>query len=307
MKWQQIKATVDVKDRETACAVMSMVEQSLMIEDYSDVTEGMNAMYGELLDDSLVNADKSKVGVSIFLSEDKNVAESLEYLRHRFAESSVDARLEVSGVDEKDWENSWKQYYRPVRCGVHALVVPSWIKVKTDPDDVVVYMDPGMAFGAGTHETTRLCISMMEKHMEKDVDVMDMGTGSGILAIYAAKNGARHVDAYDIDPVAVRVAEDNVRTNGVGDRIDVAVSDLLAGAENSRAKKYDFICANIVADIVIRFAEKMGDYLKEGGLVAASGIINTQRDRVIKAVESRGFTLVDEMRENDWCSFLFKK
>ena len=277
-----------------------------MIEDYSDVSEGLNAMYGELLDESIINADKTRVGVSIFISEEKNYAEAVTFLRDRFSLLGLDVDTEVIGVDEDDWADAWKQYYKPVKCGKKIVIVPLWEKYDAEKDEVIIKMDPGMAFGTGTHETTRLCLSMMEKHMQKDMTVLDMGTGSGILAIYAAKLGATKIDAYDIDPVAVRVAKENFKENGVEDKIHCDVSDLMQNADKTR-EKYDFVCANIVADIVIRLSECMGDYVKKDGLCAVSGIIEPQAERVKKAVSEKGFVLIDEEKENDWCAFVFKR
>ncbi|MBQ7969213.1 MAG: 50S ribosomal protein L11 methyltransferase [Clostridia bacterium] len=306
MKWTQIKVSGNIKYKDDICAVMTMVDQGLMIEDYSDVTDGLNAMYGELLDESIINADKEKVSVSVFISEEKNYAEAVTFLRDRFSLLGIDVVTEVIGVDEADWADAWKQYYKPVKCGKNIVIVPLWEKYDAQPTDVIIKMDPGMAFGTGTHETTRLCLAMMEKHMTKDMTVLDMGTGSGILAIYAAKLGAEKIDAYDIDPVAVKVAKDNFVENGVEDKIFCDVSDLMQNADKTR-EKYDFVCANIVADIVIRLSECMGDYVKLGGLCAVSGIIDTQAERVKKAVSEKGFVLIDEEKENDWCAFVFKR
>ena len=306
MKWTQIKVSGNIKDKDEICAIMTMVDQGLMIEDYSDVTEGLNAMYGELLDESIMNADKEKVAVSIFVSEEKNYAECVTFLRDRFSLLGLDVKLDIIGVDEDDWADAWKQYYKPVKCGKNIVIVPLWEKYDAKDTDVIIKMDPGMAFGTGTHETTRLCLSLMEKHLKKDMTVLDMGTGSGILAIYAAKMGAEKIDAYDIDPVAVKVAKENFVENAVEDRIFCKVSDLMQNADKTR-EKYDFVCANIVADIVIRLSECMGDYVKKNGLCAVSGIIEPQAERVKNAVCQKGFVLIDELKENDWCAFVFKK
>lgn len=306
MKWTQIKVSGNIKDKDEICAVMTMVDQGLMIEDYSDVLEGLNAMYGELLDESIINADKEKVAVSIFVSEEKNYAECVTFLRDRFSLLGLDVTVDVIGVDEDDWADAWKQYYKPVKCGKNIVIVPLWEKYDAKDTDVIIKMDPGMAFGTGTHETTRLCLSLMEKHLKKDMTVLDMGTGSGILAIYAAKMGAEKIDAYDIDPVAVKVAKENFVENSVQDKIFCKVSDLMQNADKTR-EKYDFVCANIVADIVIRLSECMGDYVKKDGLCAVSGIIEPQAERVKTAVCDKGFVLIDELKENDWCAFVFKK
>lgn len=306
MKWTQIKVSGNIKDKDEICAIMTMVDQGLMIEDYSDVLEGLNAMYGELLDESIINADKEKVAVSIFVSEEKNYAECVTFLRDRFSLLGLDVTVDVIGVDEDDWADAWKQYYKPVKCGKNIVIVPLWEKYDAKDTDVIIKMDPGMAFGTGTHETTRLCLSLMEKYLKKDMTVLDMGTGSGILAIYAAKMGAEKIDAYDIDPVAVKVAKENFVENSVQDKIFCKVSDLMQNADKTR-EKYDFVCANIVADIVIRLSECMGDYVKKNGLCAVSGIIEPQAERVKNAVCQKGFVLIDELKENDWCAFVFKK
>ena len=211
MKWTQVKVSGNIKDMDDICAVMTMIDQGLMIEDYSDVTEGLNAMYGELLDENIINADKERVSVSVFISEEKNYAEAVTFLRDRFSLLGLDVVTEVIGVDEDDWADAWKQYYKPVKCGKNIVIVPLWEKYDAKDTDVIIKMDPGMAFGTGTHETTRLCLALMEKHLKPDMTLMDMGTGSGILAIYGAKMGATKIDAYDIDPVAVRVAKENFK------------------------------------------------------------------------------------------------
>ena len=147
MKWTQIKVSGNIKDKDDICAVMTMVDQGLMIEDYSDVTEGLNAMYGELLDESIVNADKERVAVSVFISEEKNYAEAVTFLRDRFSLLGLDVVTEVIGVDEDDWADAWKQYYKPVKCGKKIVIVPMWEKYEALDDEVIIKMDPGMAFG----------------------------------------------------------------------------------------------------------------------------------------------------------------
>ena len=161
-----------------------------------------------------------------------------------------------------------------------------------------------MAFGTGTHETTRLCLLLLERFLHEGDRVLDVGTGSGILSIAARKLGAKSAFAYDIDPVAVRVARDNVETNGVSD-ITCGVSDLLQDID--REEKYDFVCANIVADILIRMAPDIGDVMRQGGLIITSGIIEGKCVEVKETMESYGFTTIHTETENDWVAYVFEK
>jgi len=181
---------------------------------------------------------------------------------------------------------------------------PPWIPYTPAENEIVVQMDPGMAFGTGTHETTRLCLMLLERYLTPGDRVLDVGTGSGILSIAARKLGARSAYAYDIDPVAVRVAKDNVIANGVSD-ITCGVSDLLNDID--RSEPYDFVCANIVADILIRMSADIGSVMKTGGLIITSGIIEGKCEEVRAAMEANGFAVAHTETENDWVAYVFKK
>ncbi|MBE6565400.1 MAG: 50S ribosomal protein L11 methyltransferase [Ruminococcaceae bacterium] len=306
MEWTQIKITTTLDRLDTLCSVMSMLDSGLMIEDYSDVREGVNAMYGELIDEELLAKDPNEVSVSIFVPEEKSLSDYLAFLDERLAATGLsDAKRELIGNNEKDWENAWKQYYKPLRIGEHVVVVPKWESYEAEKGDIIVRMDPGMAFGTGTHETTRLCMEMLEKHMQRDNAVLDIGTGSGILAICAAKLGASRVDSFDIDPVSVRVAGENVADNGLSQVITCGQSDLLASVKPI-AGGYDFVCANIVADILLRMSDKIRPYMKKGGLLSLSGIIERQLEEVREAYIKAGFVVFDEKKENDWCALVMK-
>ncbi len=303
MDWTQLKATCKVEDLDTVCAVMSMLENGLQIEDYSDIETGLKTVYGELIDEQILNSDKTIAAVSIYLSKEQSVAEAVSFLQERFLESGITVSLTQVGVKEEDWADSWKQYYKPVAIGEHIVVVPMWESYDAKADDVILRMDPGMAFGTGTHETTRLCAALVEKHCRADETVLDIGTGSGILAILASKLGAKKVDAYDIDPVAVRVAKENVRENGVSN-VECGVSDLLSAVQG----KYDFVCANIVADIIVRMAPDIANYMNTGARLVTSGIIEGQTERVKEALLKGGeLCLIDSKIENDWHAFVFEK
>jgi len=302
MSWTQIRVECDLKELDTVSAVMSMVDNGLMIEDYSDVTDGMNAIYGELLDEEIKNKDKTKAAVSVYLSEHRNVSETVYMLTSRFDSLGIKVKIETKGMDETDWANCWKKYYKPVMIGKNIVIVPMWEDYEPKQSDVIVRMDPGIAFGTGTHETTALCAEFIEKYIKQGVRALDVGTGSGILAILASKLGAGSVDALDIDANAVKVAKENCEQNGVTN-VTCRQSDLIRSATG----KYDFISANIVADIIIRMAENVGDFLADDGILVVSGIIESQAEQVVSVFTAKGFMLVDKLDKNDWNAFVFKK
>lgn len=307
MKWTQIKVKCGISDLDTVCAVMNMLDNGLMIEDFSDIEENLMTVYGELIDDKILNADRNIAYVSIFVSPERNFTDYIAFMRERFAELDLTDRVNITvdGVEEEDWANAWKTYYKPVHIGNHLVVVPAWQKYDAKPDEITIKMDPGMAFGTGTHETTRLCAAMIEKHLEKGDRILDVGTGSGILSLFALKLGAKSANAYDIDPVAVRVAKENAKDNEVTN-FECGVSDLLADVDMSGGQ-YDFIVANIVADILCRMAPDVPRCLKKGKKIVCSGIINIRCDQVKEAMENAGLVLVDESSENDWMVLVFEQ
>ncbi|MBR2460225.1 MAG: 50S ribosomal protein L11 methyltransferase [Clostridia bacterium] len=300
--WTQIKIDCSVADLDTVCAIAGMVDNGLMIEDYSDVREGVNAIYGELLGEEILEKDPERAAVSVFIPESRSVPEAVAFLRDRLRVAEISAQVETVGVKESDWADSWKKYYKPVHIGERIVIVPAWEEYTPQEGEIFVSMDPGMAFGTGTHETTRLCATFIEKYLKPGKRVLDVGTGSGILAIIAAKLGASQVDALDIDANAVIAAQRNCNDNGVP-FIRCGVSDLIAAADG----EYDFVCANIVADIIIRMAPDVGAHMKHGALLVVSGIIQRQAEDAKAALRKGGLELLDSLEENDWNSFVFIK
>ncbi|MBR3862409.1 MAG: 50S ribosomal protein L11 methyltransferase [Clostridia bacterium] len=185
------------------------------------------------------------------------------------------------------------------------VIVPAWEKYEEQPGEIIVRMDPGMAFGTGTHETTRLVIELLETYTKKGSRVLDVGCGSGILAICAAKLGAAECKAYDIDPVAVRVARENIKDSGE-ENVTCDVSDLLKQVDLTGGK-YDLVCANIVADIIIRMAPDVGNYMKDDAILLASGIITERAEEVVDALLAHGLCVRDRLDDNGWCALVVQK
>ncbi len=306
MKWTQLRVNCRKEELDTVCAVMSVVDEGLMVEDYSDIEENLMTVYGELIDEKILKSDRTAASVSIYISEERDIDECVEFLRERLNACGIFCPIEKVSVDEEDWADQWKQFYKPQHIGKHLVVLPPWESCELKEDDVVVVMDPGMAFGTGTHETTRLCLTLLEKHLKKGERMLDVGTGSGVLSIAAVKLGASEVCAYDIDPTAVRVAKENMVINSVDEKVTCGQSDLLDGVDQNRAP-FSFVTANIVADILIRMAPKIGSYMAKGGRLVTSGIIEGRKEDVKAAMQAGGLCLIDEDGENDWSALVFEK
>ena len=299
MKLTQIKVTCKTEDIERVSAIMSVVDVNLMIEDYSDIEE-LDTCYGELIAEELISADRTHASVSLFLEDGGDPTDALSFITERFEKEGIEAQTEVIPLDDSDWENEWKKYYEPVHIGSHIVIVPAWQEYDPAPGELTVKMDPGLAFGTGTHETTRLCAALLEKYLQPGDDLLDVGTGSGILSIIAKKMGAGCVTGCDLDPVAVRVAAENAADNGC--EIDFFASDLLSEVKG----QYRVITANIVSDIIIRMAKDVRAFMKPGGVVLLSGIIDTREAQVDAAMRAAGLTQIDRICENDWRGLAYR-
>ena len=298
-EWSQIKVTVKTEELDRLVAVMSMINSNLMIEDFSDID--LKTCYGDLIDESILNADKTHASVSYFVEKGSNLSDDLSFLKERLSANAFgDAEIEVVGVCEEDWANSWKAYYKPFKIG-KIVIVPAWEKYQAQEGEIIVTMDPGMAFGTGTHETTRLIIGLLQKYVKTGDSLLDVGTGSGILAICGAKLGAGECYAYDIDPMSVRVANENIKDSGLEGKIVCAQSDLLKQAYKM-AGGYNIVCANIVADIIIRMTPDVSDFMNENTVLLASGIISERCDDVVNCFEQNGFKIVEKAEDNGWCA-----
>lgn len=262
----------------------------------------------ELMDQSVIDNMPEDVQVKAWYQEDETPV-ILEKLRSflptlrescRFDLGTLD--VSVQSVQDTDWNENWKKYYKPFRAGKHLVIKPSWENWDAQEGDLIIEMDPGMAFGTGTHETTALCVELIEDYY-KGGSLLDVGTGSGILALCAAKLGAENITAVDIDPDAVRVARENAERNGVSDKIDVREGDLIQGLD----QHFDFAAANILAPIVKILLKPMYKHTTPGGMFICSGILKEQEEDVCAAITEAGYTLLEVRRRNDWVAMAARK
>jgi len=263
----------------------------------------------ELMDRSLIDSAPKDVLVKAWFEENTAgpvrdaLLIRLSALRAEDAEGMMGPlTLSESAIREEDWANNWKQYFKPFRVGERLVVKPSWESWDARPGDLIIRIDPGMAFGTGTHETTALCIALIEKYYQGG-SVLDVGTGSGILAIASALLGAKDVLGVDIDEDAVRVADENVRLNGMTDRVTVKKGDLLKGLD----RRFDFAVANILAPVICMLAAPLKAHLNENGLFVCSGIIREARDDVYDALIRAGYDILEERTKGDWCAFAARR
>ena len=284
--WTKLTVTAKTEDLDAVCGVMCLLDNGLMIEDYSDFS--FSNIYGELVDETILNADTDHVKVSMFVPEEKPLSEYRSFILQGLREAGVEAEIATENLAEEDWAEGWKKYYKPIHIG-RLSVVPAWEPYQAKDGAVVVKMDPGMAFGTGTHETTHLVMGLLEQEIKGGERFLDVGCGSGILSICAAKLGASFCAAYDIDPVAVAVAKDNIASDGA-ENIICGVSDLLSGVDTTAP--YTFVVANIVADILLRMLPDLKDYIAPGAKVILSGIIRERAEEMEQALVNLGYSII---------------
>ena len=300
MEWTDIQITVPQQYAETAEAIATMVSNGgIYIEDYRDLEQqAWEIAHVDLIEQDLLDQPRDIVKVHMYLAPDENPAEILPLFKERLEASGVEYKLETSGIEQEDWQNAWKKYYHAMDIGQRLAIVPGWETY--DTDRIVITMDPGMAFGTGTHHTTSMCMEYLEEIITPQAEVFDVGTGSGILSIAAAKLGAKSIVAVDIDANAVRIAKENIAGNGLSEVIAVKEGDLLHGTEG----KADVIIANIIADIIIMLLPDVAQKLKADGKFLASGIIEEREDDIKQAAAASGLKVVSTRHKGGWVAML---
>lgn len=302
MEWTEVKINVNTKDVDKAGDIAQMVvPYGIYIEDYSDLEEAAwEIAHIDLIDEDLLQKDRSKAVVHIYISPEENPAEAVAFLSERYNAEKIEHEIDLSICRNQDWENNWKAYFKPLPVGEKLLIRPVWEDEYDADGRIVLDIEPGLAFGNGGHDTTRLCLETLEKHINPDVELLDIGCGSGILGIAGLLLGAKSATGVDIDALAVKTAKENGTINGFEEPkftvFEGNLTDKVTG-------KYDVVVANIVADIIVMFTENVGKFLKEDGVYITSGIIDTRENDVLAAFEKYGFEVIGRHESCGWICF----
>ena len=304
MNWTEITVAVANRDTDTAAAIANMtVPYGIYIEDYSDLEQGAEEIaHIDLIDEELVAKDRDTSVIHIYISECDNAAEALEFLKERLTAEGIGYKAEAVGVNDADWNENWKKYFHATEIGEKLAIVPSWEKYDNKDNRTILQIDPGAAFGTGTHATTSLCLDMLQSYVDDNTEMLDIGCGSGILAVASVLLGAKTAVGVDIDAQSVKTAKENAEINSVTDKTEFIVGDL---AEKVRGK-YSVVCANIVADVVIRLLENVKNYMEADAVLIVSGIIDLRENDVLNAAEKQGFTVIEKRYKDNWCAFALK-
>ena len=302
MEWTDIRITVPKARAEEAEAIATGISGGgIYIEDYSDLETQVEAIaHVDLIEQDLLDKPRDQVIVHMYLAPDEPPAEVLALLKDRLDSCEMPYTLNTEGVEQQDWETAWKQYYHAMDIGQRLAIVPGWETY--DTDRIVITMDPGMAFGTGTHETTSLCLETLDSMVKGGERVLDIGTGSGILAIAALKLGAAEAEGVDIDPMCVRTAGENAERNGVAEHFTVLVGDL----SDKASGKYNIITANIVAAAILSLAPHVPVLMAPGARFIASGIIDTRKDEVLAGLRAAGLEPVEIKEKRGWVCVICK-
>lgn len=303
MEWTDITITVPQCYADTAEAIATMVANGgIYVEDYSDLEQqAWEIAHVDLIEQELLDKPRDIVKVHMYLAPDENPAEVLPLFRERLEASGIEYELTTAGVEQEDWQNAWKKYYHAMDIGRRLAIVPGWEEYQTDR--TVITMDPGMAFGTGTHETTSLCLEVLDERIRGGERMLDIGTGSGILAIAALKLGAATAEGVDIDPMCVRTAGENAARNGVQGRLKVLVGDL----SDKASGVYNVITANIVAAAILSLAPHVPPLMAPGAVFVASGIIDTRKEEVLAGLRAAGLDPFEVREKRGWACVVCRR
>ena len=277
----------------------------IYVEDYTDLEQIVRDItHSDLIDEALLEKDRSRALIHVYLAPQDHLKEAAAWLSERLAAEGIAHEIGTQACRSEDWENNWKAYFRPMPVGERLLIQPAWetpAALESGENEMqgrkALLIEPGLAFGSGSHATTRLCMEALERKIKPGCDVLDIGCGSGILAVAAMLLGAGSALGVDIDPMAVKNARENAARNGLS--CQFAQGDL-AGRITGR---FDVIVSNIVADAIVSLAGQVEKHLNPGGVWISSGIIDTREDDVLAAFAANGFRVLDRHEEGGWLCF----
>jgi ribosomal protein L11 methyltransferase len=315
MNWLQISIETTKYGIDSVCAALTAIGiEGFEIEDKDDFNTFLdeNKQYWDYVDEDLYNERQGPTKVKTYIEEDAKASEILlsinEALEKIKCEEYGSLSVSIKNLAQEDWENNWRQYFKPLYVGDNIIIKPHWEEVENTEGKLVFEIDPGMTFGSGQHETTRMCVEALEKTVTKGATVADLGCGSGILSVIALLLGAKYAYAVDIDPNCEKIAYENAALNNVTkDVYTVECGNVLSDTklcERLASEKYDIVVANIVADVIIPLSEKVRSFMKEGGYFITSGIIDFRMEEVKTALEANGFEILEIKHDGDWFAFV---
>ena len=321
MKWNKltIETTTAAEDM-LSYELQEMGIEGVEVEDHVPLTEEeRKIMYVDLLPDEIA-PDDGTAKVTCYIDEKEDLPSMVARIKEKIKELSVflpmgSGKISLGETEEEDWINNWKAFFKPFRLDDNIVIKPTWETLEEEKeDDIIIEIDPGTAFGSGSHETTKLCISGLKKYVQEDTDLLDVGTGSGILSIIGLKLGAKHAVATDIDPNAIRATQENFEINGVTPDMAVVHRVNILDPEEAgtffnlyEGKTYDIVVANILADVIIPLSAIVPTLLKKDGIYITSGIINTMEEPVKKAIHENGFEILEVNHMKDWVSIVARR
>lgn len=304
--WNEIKITVSVDDVETASNITNMVvPYGIYIEDYSNLEdETMEIAHIDLIEESLLQKDRTKAIIHVFIIPEENPSESVSFIEERLDACGIGYEIDTALCETKDWVNNWKKYFHPMPIGEKLLIRPIWRDDFDADGRKVLNIEPGLAFGTGSHPTTKLCLETLERYVNEESSVLDIGCGSGILSVASLLLGAKKAFGVDIDALAVKTAVQNAKENGFESPKFEAVQGNLSDKVNG---KYNVVVANIVADIIMQFNTEVGQFLDDDGVYITGGIIDVREDEVLSSFAENGFEVVERNECDGWLVFVCKK
>lgn len=299
MDYNEIIVKVKTEDLEIASAIANMtVPYGLYIEDYSDLLlEAVKIAHIDLIDEELKMRDKNIALIHIYIPIDESPKEAIDFLKEHFIKSNIDYEIENKKALEKDYINNWKNYFKIKEAGERLVICPAWETAKTHKK--ILKIDPGAAFGTGTHPTTFMCLELLDKYVNENKTILDIGCGSGILSVASALLGAKSAIGVDIDETAVKVSKETARLNNVDSLCSFMVGDAIKDVQG----KFDIIVANIVADVIIYLSDKIKPLLNKGGMFICSGIIEGRQEEVEAALKNAGLEIFEYKITDNWYAF----
>jgi len=311
VKWSELSIHTTNEAVEAVSNILHEAGASgVVIEDSDELGREREDLFGEIYSLNPDDFPVDGVRVKAYLAETSFLLETVEEIKlaiNNLTNFDIDLGhnvVSVQEVDEEDWATAWKKYYHPVKISNRFTIVPTWEDYeRVNTDELIIELDPGMAFGTGTHPTTVMCLQALEKTVQTDSSVIDVGTGSGVLSIGAAKLGASKIHALDLDEVAVRSAIENIALNKVDHIVRVTHGNLLDNVD----EQADIVVANILAEIIMTFTDDAFTIVKEGGLFITSGIIATKKDDVRESLQHAGFEIEEVMMMEDWVTIISRK